>query len=59
MDTPQRECQLSGEVMGPASGVVEQPAQFEYARGCQQIDFEQSTSQDLPPEDMSSHIYGN
>jgi hypothetical protein len=53
MDTPQRGCQLSGDVMGPASGVAEQAAQFEYAWGCQHIDYEQSTPQTWPTEQIS------
>jgi len=43
--------------MGPSSGVVEPPAQFEYAMSYVQMCYEQPTSQILPTEEIMSHEY--
>ena len=58
MHTPQIEYQLNGSVMGPESEVVEPIAHFQYAWSYQHIDYEQSTPQTWPTEEISSQYNG-
>jgi hypothetical protein len=52
---PQTENQFNEDIMGQTSEVMEPPAQFEYAGGYGQLDYEQPTSQILPTEEIMSH----
>ena len=51
------ENQFNENVMGPTSEVVEPPAQFQYAGGYGQTDYEQPMFQVLLTEDIMSHEY--
>jgi hypothetical protein len=55
---PQTEDQFHENVMEPTSEVVEPPAQFEFAGGYGQTDYEQPTSQILPTEEIITYEYG-
>jgi hypothetical protein len=54
---PQTENQFNEDIMGPTTEVVEPPAQFQYARGYGQMDYEQPMFQVLPTEEIMSHEY--